>query len=194
MDRMGGALCWDTAVRSCCVRETVAQASRGQAVVEGAFLIPIILLLLMLLIQPGILLYNYVVMKGAAADACRVIATQASEPASSVEAAIRRHLGAVPEQDNFHVHSSGCSWVIEIEGSETTSEVAVRIENQVKPLPLFDFGAEALGLTNDQGHFYQQVEVRRPVYAAWVYESEDGVDPEGWVHRDDEGMRGGGMS
>ena len=39
---------------------------RGQSTVEGAFLIPVILLMLMLLIQPGILLYNRVVMQSAA--------------------------------------------------------------------------------------------------------------------------------
>lgn len=37
----------------------------GQSTVEGAFLIPVILLMLMLLIQPGILLYNRVVMQSA---------------------------------------------------------------------------------------------------------------------------------
>ena len=40
----------------------------GQSTVEGAFLIPVILLMLMLLIQPGILLYNRVVMQSAAEE------------------------------------------------------------------------------------------------------------------------------
>ena len=51
---------------------------RGQSTVEGAFLIPVILLLLMLLIQPGILLYNRVVMQSAASEGCRLISTRSS--------------------------------------------------------------------------------------------------------------------
>ena len=43
-------------------KRRIAFSWRGQATVEGAFLIPVILLMLMLLIQPGILLYDRVVM------------------------------------------------------------------------------------------------------------------------------------
>lgn len=51
-------------------------AEKGQAAVECAFLIPVTLLLLMLLIQPGIILYNHMVMKAAASEGCRLIATK----------------------------------------------------------------------------------------------------------------------
>lgn len=167
-------------------------ARRGQAVVEGAFLIPVLLLLLMLLIQPGILLYNYVVMKGAAAEGCRLIATSGAGQtgAGSFEVSIKRHLGAVPQQENFHVHASGCTWHIELEGNEQSDQVNVTIKNEVEPLPLFDFGAQALGITNAAGNFVQEVTVTRAVYSSWVYASEDGLDPDGWVHRDDSLLEG----
>lgn len=173
-------------------RRGVRSAEQGQALVEGAFLIPVLLLLLMLLIQPGILLYNYLVMKGAAAEGCRLIATSSAGQAGegSFEASIKRHLGAVPQQENFHVHASGCTWRIELEGNEQSDQVNVTIKNEVEPLPLFDFGAQALGITNAAGNFVQEVTVTRAVYNSWVYASEDGLDPDGWVHRDDSLLEG----
>lgn len=172
----------------------VRPAEQGQALVEGAFLIPVLLLLLMLLIQPGILLYNYLVMKGAAAEGCRLIATSSAGQAGtgSYEASIKRHLGAVPQQENFHVHAAGCTWRIEFEGDEQSDQVRVTIKNEVKPLPLFDFGAQVLGMTNAAGNFIQEATATRAVYSSWVYASEDGADPNGWVHRDDSLLEGRG--
>lgn len=173
-------------------RRGARSAEQGQALVEGAVLIPVLLLLLMLLIQPGILLYNYLVMKGAAAEGCRLIATSSAGQAGegSFEASIKRHLGAVPQQENFHVHASGCTWHIELEGNEQSDQVNVTIKNEVEPLPLFDFGAQALGMTNAAGNFVQEVTASRAVYNSWVYASEDGLDPDGWVHRDDSLLEG----
>lgn len=156
--------------------------NRGQAVVEGAFLIPVILLMLMLLIQPGILLYDRMVMNAAASEGCRLIATKGTSiDEQAYEEFIRRRLGAIPQQDNFHVHSSGCSWVIELAGGEEAQSVSVSIETQVKPLPFFDFGAQALGLTNAQGNFVQKVEVSQVVRSDWVMENELGSNPQAWI-------------
>lgn len=176
---------------SCIERGWQAHSERrtcsGQATVECAFLIPVMLLVLMLLIQPGILLYDYQVMKGAAAEGCRMLATRTDALATteSYEQVIKRHLGSIPQQENFHVHDGGCSWEIALEGDEHSETVSVRIENQVKPLPFFDFASSALGLTNDAGNYVQKVEVQQKVRSDWVMASEDGVDPHGWVHRDD---------
>ena len=54
----------------------------GQATVEAAFALPIALLLVLLLVQPGILLYDRIVMQGAAAEACRLLATTDEADAS----------------------------------------------------------------------------------------------------------------
>lgn len=162
-------------------------AEKGQAAVECAFLIPVTLLLLMLLIQPGIILYNHMVMKAAASEGCRLIATKndTSADESSYENAIRRHLGSIPQQENFHIHQSGCSCVITLEGNEQSGFAKVSIENQLKLLPFFDFAAQALGLTNSSGNFVQRVEAQRETYSAWVKNNEDGMNPQDWVHRDD---------
>ncbi len=47
----------------------------GQATVEAAFLVPVLFIVLLLLLQPGILLYDRIVMQGAAAQGCRLLAT-----------------------------------------------------------------------------------------------------------------------
>lgn len=150
---------------------------------EGAFLIPIILLMLMLLIQPGIILYDRTVMSSAAAEACRLIATGTEEDGGqeAFESFVRRRLGAIPQQDNFHVHSTGCTWVIEFMGDEHSQQVTVSIETQIKPLPFFDFGAAALGLVNDSGNFVQRVEETCVVRSEWIATGEAGINPEAWI-------------
>lgn len=85
---------------------------KGQATVEAALLIPALLISLLLLIQPGILLYTRMVMEGAAAEGCRVLATASSleENTATVEDFVKRRLASVPQQENFHVHDPSCSW------------------------------------------------------------------------------------
>ncbi len=87
----------------------------------------------------------------------------------------------MPQQDNFHIHEGGCSWDIDLRGSESSSEVAVAITNEVKPLPLFDVGARALGITNDAGNFEIHVEVTTPTKNVWVVSNDKGLDPKAWV-------------
>ncbi|MGN1361061.1 MAG: TadE/TadG family type IV pilus assembly protein [Eggerthellaceae bacterium] len=48
---------------------------RGQSTVEAAVMIPLLFGGMLMLLQPGILLYDRVVMEGAAAEGCRVLAT-----------------------------------------------------------------------------------------------------------------------
>lgn len=156
----------------------------GQAAVEGAFLIPVILLMLMLLIQPGILLYDRMVMSAAASEGCRLLATRPAGEFGSEDpfkGYVLNRLGAVPQQDNFHVHSGGCSWVVELSGNESTERVGVSIETKVKPLPFFDFGASALGLVDSKGYFTQKVEVERSAYSQWAQGNELGLNPDQWV-------------
>ena len=47
---------------------------RGQATVEAAFLIPVLFTVLLLSVQPGMVLYDRMVMQAAASDACRLAA------------------------------------------------------------------------------------------------------------------------
>ena len=113
----------------------------GQGTLEAAFVIPVLFVLMLLLIQPGIVLYDRLVMGSAAAEGCRLLATKTDAYGSmgaSCEAFIRHRLAAVPQQACFHVHEGGCSWVIEMSGDETSGTATVKVINELRPLPLFD--------------------------------------------------------
>lgn len=157
----------------------------GQASVEAAFLIPLLLLTLLLLIQPAILLYTYLVMQGAAAEVCRIASTETllEQNAEAVERYAMRRLAAVPQQDNFHVHEPTCTWDITYQGNDMTATVVVQITNQARPLPLFDFGLAALGLLNEQGNIQMSASYQLQTKSNWVIDNELGIDPKRWVER-----------
>lgn len=151
--------------------------SSGQATVEVAFALPVIMLLVLLLVQPGIVLYDRMVMVNAAAEGCRLLATGDGTSAAA-EAFVRRRLGTVPQQDNFHVHEGGCSWDIVCEGGGSADRAVVRIRTEVRPLPLLDGGAALLGLVNERGNLVVEVSCEVPTRAAWAQRSLDGAQPD----------------
>ena len=139
---------------------------RGQATVEAAFLLPVLCVLVLLLVQPGILLYDRMVMEGAAADACRLLATTSNSREGAqeqCEAYVRRRLGAVPQQDCFHVHGPQCTWDIRLEGDEASQSVRVSIATEARPLPLLGTAASLLGIVNGRGNFVVEVSVAQQV-------------------------------
>lgn len=169
---------------ACAVNMRTRNTRAGQTSVEAAFLIPVLLVLLLLLTQPIILLCNSMVMENAAAEGCRLLATATTQGTYSQEkqeSYVKRRLASIPPVDIFHVHASNCSWDITLEGDEHSNEVSVRIVNQVKPLPLLGWGADFLGLTNENNCLVQEVCVTMPTQPVWIAES-GGNDPEGWVH------------
>lgn len=157
------------------------RTDRGQATVEAAILIPIIFIGLLMLIQPGIIFYDRVVMEHAAAEGCRMLATSPGAGGSHAEDMIRRHLGAIPPSDLFHIHDGTCSYRIELSGSEGSSVVSVKIVNRVRLLPLFGGVARFSGLSSDG---CMDVEVRREARTLprWLGSE---PDPEAWVHARD---------
>lgn len=159
----------------------------GQATVEGALLIPVFLMVILLLIQPSILLYDRMIMQGAAAEGCRLLVTgdfaQTSE--ESIKSAVHHKLAAIPQQDHFHVHEGQCSYQITLHGSESTDVVSVSITQEVKLLPIFDVGAKALGIVNDRGNFVIEAEVSYSAKNSWVLSNELGLNPDSWVHARD---------
>lgn len=155
----------------------------GQASVEAAFLIPVLFVSMLLLIQPGIILYDRVVMEGAAAEGCRLLATQTESAGFTQDrcsALIKRRLGAIPPQDLFHMHQDGCSWEIELDGDERSAEVGVTIRNKVKLLPLFDGAGTLLGLADGQGCLSIEVVRRAQTQPEWVQKGK-GIDPQAWT-------------
>ena len=137
---------------------------------EAAFALPVALALVILLVQPGILLYDRIVMQHAAAETCRLLATFAL-----------RRLGAVPEQDCFHGHQGGCTWEVELEGGEASDTVRVRIATKARPLPLIGVGARLLGVVNDGEDFEVSVEASAPVQPTWVADAAAGRSPSEWI-------------
>jgi len=146
--------------------------------------IPILFLLMLLLLQPAIVLYDRVVMGNAAAEACRLLATSTDAlgpMGGSSEAFVRHRLAAIPQHEYFHAHEDGCSWDIELSGDESSEVVTVRIANEIKPLPLFDAGSTFLGLTNGRGHLVIEETVSLPTQPEWASLSPAGTDPASWV-------------
>lgn len=153
----------------------------GQGTVEAAFTIPIVFLLMLLLLQPGIVFYDYIVMQNAAAEGSRLAATTAaSELSTSCTEYVRHRLSAVPQQELFHVHDSVCTWEIEIIGGETAEYSEVRITNQLRPLPLFDVAFNLLGASNDSGNIEIHVKHTQRNQPEWVASSATG-SPADWV-------------
>lgn len=157
---------------------------RGQGTIEAAVVIPVLFLLLLMLLQPGIVLYDRVVMGNAAAETCRLIATRTDSlgsMAGSCEAFARHRLASIPQQRCFHVHEGGCSYDIELDGDESSDTVTVRIRNELRPLPLFDAGARLLGMTNAAGNLVIEESVSMPTQPSWVSGSEQGLAPGSWA-------------
>lgn len=151
---------------------------------EAAFVIPVLFLLLLMLLQPGIVLYDRMVMKDAAAEACRLLATGSGEfggAGSSCEAFIRHRLAAVPQHDCFHVHDGGCSWRIESTGGEDSETVTVSIANELKPLPLVGIGMSLMGATNGSGRLEIEESVTMPTQPSWVGNAPAGRVVSGWI-------------
>ena len=159
-------------------------SERGQGTVEAAVILPVLFLLMLLLLQPGIILYDHIIMGNAAAEGCRLLATSTDAAGSmqgSCEAFVRHRLAAVPQHDCFHVHQGGCSWRIERSGDETPGAVTVRIATEVKPLPLFDAGSRLLGLANGDGNLVIEESATMPAQPGWVASSPSGDVPADWI-------------
>ena len=156
---------------------------RGQASVEAAIMIPVLFLLLLLLLQPGILLYNRIVMQNAAAEGCRLLSTRAdiaNYSGDKYQGYVKRRLSSIPPVDIFHAHTGNDTWNIELIGGETSIEVTVRITNKLKPLPLLDLGASLMRLTDGDGFLTQVVEVTMPTQPEWAWDNSSG-GPADWA-------------
>jgi hypothetical protein len=156
---------------------------QGQTTIEAAYLIPILLLLLLMLVQPAILLYNRMVMENAAAEACRLMSTATTQGAYSsdkYEGYVKRRLAAIPPLTIFHAHVGASTWDIELNGDEGSAQVSVRIVNKLKPLPLLGWGERLLGMCDSDGYLTQEVLVTMPTQPQWALQN-GGPSPQDWV-------------
>lgn len=167
-------------LQMCSASEKAFERS-GQSTIEAAFALPILMILVLLLIQPAIVLYDRMVMSSAAAEGCRLYSTASSDVVGKCEDYVKRRLSAIPQMDQFHVHSKGCTWNVSFEGGEGSQVSRVLISTEVRPLPLIGSGMWALGLLNRQGNLKIEVESMQKMQPDWVANSAEGTDPANWA-------------
>lgn len=148
-----------------CHRKIVSK--KAQSTVEAAIFIPIIFVMILLLIQPGIYLYDLIVMRSAAAEGCRVLALNEKGNEKLAEDFVRRRLSAIPQTDIFHMHKAGCSYKIELQQNYESKIAKISIENELKPLPLIDVGCKVLGLVNEKGNLVVSSKETQNVALNW---------------------------
>lgn len=133
----------------------------GQSSVEAALLLPSLMVVVAILVQPACLLYTRSVMSSAAHEGVRMLATAAS--ADDAVAFVKRRLAAVPEASLFH--SGGAEdWSVEVAQG---SEVSVAVSGHVRPLPLMGFICAALGDSDGEG-VVVSVEAKGKAHQDWV--------------------------
>lgn len=160
--------CWGLP-RTCSSTERLA-CQGGQASVEAALVLPIVMLVLALLLEPACMGYTLAVMRGCAAEVARAALTDVDGDFSECVLFAKRRLKAVPELSPFHVGGEG-DWDVHVERSG--GEVEVLIRGHARPLPLMGALASAFALSDAQGVVLEaQVQERlRPTWVGGSYES-----------------------
>lgn len=155
------------------MHKRVPRALRGQATVEAALLLPMLLFFCAFLLQPACVLYARTVMEGAAAEGARALATAHGDAATpdTVRAFVLRRLDAVPNLDLFHVGGSE-GWDIELEGGAEAQQARVSVVGHAKPLPFFGGLTQVMGETDAQG-IVIRAEVNEAVRPEWLEGSYD---------------------
>lgn len=151
-------------------RMHMVKHEEGQATIEAAFLFPVLLMMLGLVLQPSLLLYDRCIMNAAASEGCRLLATNTNSDAS-IKAYLERRLGGIPDLAILHKGDWELSWT-------DGPEASVTIVNRVQPLPLFGVIA-ALFNEMDGEDVLQRVEVTSSCIPEWT--REQGYDPDSWI-------------
>lgn len=141
----------------------------GQATVEAAVLLPTLMVLIALLVQPACMLYTRCVMQAAAAEGCHLMAVTVSPTVSgqACKQYVLRRLRAVPDAGLFH-EGGQQGWSIELSGSEAEHSARVSIETAVRPLPLLGIVPALLGQLDDSGNVVLRVEVSTVTRPEWL--------------------------
>ena len=142
---------------------------RAQGTVEAAITIPILFTCVLLLIQPAIVLYDEIIMKSAAAEACRIANSTGNLSEEVVEDFVRRRLSAIPEVDIFHIHSDECSYIIQVYGMNETYST-INIYNRIKPLPLIDVLLKSLASSTYDGNWHISATYTQIYKPEWAWE------------------------
>ena len=157
-----------------CVRRTLAGFLRGcagQATVEAAVVLPAVMLVFTLLLQPVCLSYTRAVMRAAAAESARAAATAYGGDVGACRSFALRRLRAVPDVPLFHVGGEA-DWDVSIEQSDR--QVSVRIAGHARPLPLMGLLASA-ALRRDGKGLVLDVSLQENLRPSWL-----GGDYDAW--------------
>ena len=148
---------------------------RAQSSVEAAFIIPCLMTLMLLALQPACILYTTAVMESAASETARVAATRSGSGDGGCEAFAMRRLAAVPDAGIFHAGGTQ-AWEVEVDGGQGSSDVRVSITGSVEPLPVIGAFVGLFGERDGHGNVRLSVEVTRASRPGWV---EGGYDE--WI-------------
>ncbi|MDP9858524.1 hypothetical protein J2S71_000220 [Olsenella profusa DSM 13989] len=136
----------------------------GQATVEAALLLPAVMLVLALVLEPACMGYTYATMRAVAAQTARAVATDYDGSLGDCAQYARRRLAAVPELAPFHVGGAE-DWNCQM--TRDGSRVTVSIRGHVRPLPLLGVAASAFGQSDGTGVVLEAT-CAEQVRAEWV--------------------------
>lgn len=129
-------------------------------------MVPVLLAVMAMMLQPLCLFYCRTVMAQAAAEGARVMATKGPATTNDeVAAFVRRRLAAVPDASVFHDGGNG-DWDVEVESGDDGRRAVVRVKGKATPLPLV--GAFSAALAGADGKVALSVEACEQVRPGWV--------------------------
>ena len=126
----------------------VPYSASGQATVEAAVLLPSLMLVLAILLEPACLGYSLVVMRSTAAETARVALTNHGSDLDGCKAFALRRLAAVPDVPLFHVGGEE-GWEVSVSSSGGRVEVGLR--GHARPLPLLGAAMALAGRSDGRG-------------------------------------------
>lgn len=150
----------------------------GQTTVEAAFALPVLFFAFALLLQPAVVLYDRCVLQSAAAEACRLQATQSCSE-GALKAFVERRLAVLPALDLFH--KAECPWNVSVEGGGLPASVTVSIEGHMKTLPLVGIVATTITRPAGDGCALVSCAATSDLGPSWLGEGSGG--PGEWVSR-----------
>lgn len=134
----------------------------GQASVEAALILPVILMIIALIVEPVCLLYTKTVMDGACAEGLRVATT--TSDIELIESYIRRRLKAIPEVPLFHKGGEK-DWNISIEKKDKNA--SIEITGHAAAMPPIGWCLFLVGQVDGQGIVLKSI-LSVNTYPDWI--------------------------
>jgi hypothetical protein len=132
--------------------------------VEAAVLLPALMLVLALLLEPACLLYTRAVMLSAASETARAILTDYDGELEDCREFALRRLAAVPEVPLLHV-GGRADW--EVSPSLDGGRASVQIRGHARPLPLMGAMGALAGMCDGEG-VVLSVRVEEDLRPGWL--------------------------